>query len=66
MVDILHLNLMAERAGNWELYLYSLKCMLPYFAGTGHNNYTRSFYWFLQEMTSLKPEVLEEFQKGLS
>ena len=65
MVDLLHMNLMAECSGNWNLYIYSLKCMLPYFAGTGHNNYARCIYWFLQEMTSLKPKILEEFQKGL-
>ena len=34
MVDLLHVNLMAERSGNWDMYLFSLKCMLPYFAGT--------------------------------
>ena len=65
MVDLLHMNLMAERSGDWDMYLFSLKCMLPYFAGTGHNNYARSVYWFLQEMTELNPKVQEEFEKGL-
>ena len=65
MVDLLHTDLMAERSGNWDMYLFSLKCMLPYFSGTGHNNYTRSVYWFLQEMSALHPKVLEEFKKGL-
>jgi hypothetical protein len=65
MVDLLHMNLMAERSGNWDMYLFYLKCMLPYFAGTGHNNYTRSVYWFLQEMSEVNPKVLEEFKKGL-
>ena len=46
MVDLLHMNLMAECSGNWSMYLHSLRLMLPYFAGTDHNNYTRSPYWF--------------------
>ena len=38
MVDILNLNLMAERSGNWKLYLSSLRDMLPLFDGSGWNN----------------------------
>ena len=64
MVDILHMNLMAERTGNWSMYLRSLEAMLPFFAGTGHNHYTRSVYWFLQEMSTLKPNILNEFENG--
>ena len=59
MVDILNANLMAERSGNWGLHLSSLQDMLPFFAGSGRNNYTKSLYWFLQE------DILEEFEKGL-
>ena len=44
VVDLLHMNLMAEHSGNWSMYLHSLRFMLPHFAGTGHNNYTRSLY----------------------
>ena len=29
MVDLLHMNLMAERSGNWSMYLHSLKLTLP-------------------------------------
>ena len=66
MVDLLQLNIAAERSGNWENYLASLKEMLPYFAATGHNNYTRCVYWFVQEMTeNLNPLVVNHFQKGL-
>ena len=39
--------------------------MLPYFAATGHNNYTKSLYWFIQEMQGLKSNILDEFLKGL-
>ena len=64
MVDLLHMNLMTELSGNCNMYLHSLRLMLLYFAGTGHNNYSRSLYWFLQEMPALNPTVHEEFKKG--
>ena len=31
MVDLLHMNLMAERTGNWNMYLRSLEAILPFF-----------------------------------
>ena len=43
------------------LYLSSLNQMLPYLAGTGYSNYTKSVYWFLQ-MSLLNKELLEEFR----
>ena len=64
MVDILNSNVMAERCGDWELYLSSLQNMLPFLAGSGPNNYTKSIYWFLQEMAVLCPDILAEFKKG--
>ena len=64
MVEILCINLMAERCGLWDLYLSTLSQMLPYFAGIGRNNYTRSVYWFLQEMVYLDEEISVEFRKG--
>ena len=57
-------NVMAERCGDWELYLSSLQNMLPFLAGSGRNNYTKSIYWFLQEMADLCPDILAEFKKG--
>ena len=41
--------------------------MLPYFAATGHNNYTKSVYVYLQQIESLKedfPEIYEQFVNG--
>ena len=64
MVDLLRMNLMAERSGNWSMYLHSLRLMLLYLAGTGHNNYTWSLYWFLKEISALNLTVHEEFKKG--
>ena len=46
------------------MYLHSRRLMLPYFAGTGHNNYVRFLYWFLQEMPASNPTVQKEFKKG--
>ena len=65
MFDLLHINLMEKRSGSWSIYIYSLQCMLFYFAGTGHNNYDRSLDWFLQEVTELRPGIHNEFQRGL-
>ena len=64
MIDLLHINLMAERSESWDMHIYSLECMLT-FAGTGHNNCSRSLFWFVQEMTELRPRILNEFQRGL-
>ena len=63
MVDLLHMNLMVERSRNWGMYLLSLRLVLPYFACDGHNNYRKSFYFFLQKMSALNPIVHEKFKK---
>ena len=59
MHDILFMNLHAERLGNWEQYIKSLKLMLPYFVASGHRNYTRSVALFIQEMET----ILDDFTK---
>ena len=28
MIDLLHINLMAERSESWDMHIYSLECML--------------------------------------
>ena len=42
MVDILRKYIRAERTGNWELHRQAVSEMLPYFAASGHNHYTKS------------------------
>lgn len=42
MVDILKHFLRAERTGNWDMHLSSMKEMLPYFAAAGHNLYAKT------------------------
>ena len=38
----------AERTGNWELHLQSLRDMLSFYAAAGHNLYAKSVYIHLQ------------------
>ena len=64
MFDILMRNLFSERHGNWEEYLCSLEQMLPGLAATGRRNYTKSVYWFLQEMDNLDDYTLSVFKQG--
>ena len=54
MVDILRKYIRAERTGNWELHLQAVSEMLPYLAASGHNNYTKSAWVYLQRMASLQ------------
>ena len=39
MVDILRKSVKAQRTGNFDLHLESVKDMLPYFVASGHNSY---------------------------
>ena len=67
MINILQKFIRAERTGNWELHLQALFEMLPFLAASGHNNYTKSLWIYLQQMSSLKddcPVVYDHFQKG--
>jgi len=68
MIDIIRRYIWAERTGNWELHLQTLSEMLPFLAASGHNNYTKSVWIYLQQMSHLQedhPEVYEHFGKGL-
>ena len=68
MVSILRKYIQAERTGNWELHLQAVFEMLPYVAASGHNNYTKSAWVYLQRMSNLQdeyPHVYEHFVNGL-
>ena len=68
MIQILQQFIKAERTGNWKLHLSSLRNMLPFLAAAGHNNYTKSAYLYLQNMSKLRsknPEVNQHFLDGL-
>ena len=64
MFDILLMNIHAERLGDWDMYLLSLKKMLPFFAGTGHRAYAKTVYWFLHEMEDLDDFTKDQMRKG--
>ncbi|CAH3149612.1 unnamed protein product, partial [Porites lobata] len=67
MVALLRQFIEAERTGNWELHLQSLRDMLPFYAAAGHNLYAKSVYIYLQQMLELNSkhaDVLELFKKG--
>ena len=54
MVDILRSVIRAQRTGNFTLYIKALQNMLPFFASSGHNNYTKSVNLYIQDMCNLK------------
>ena len=67
MLSVLKQFIKAEREGNWDLHLHSMSRMLPFFAASGHNLYTKSVYIYLQNMENLSithPNVHRLFQKG--
>ena len=69
MNNILKMFITAERTGNWHLHLKAIKAMLPYFAASGHNLYTKSAYLYLQMMQNLDechPEIYQKFKDGLN
>ena len=68
MVDILRKFIKGERTGDWKLHLEAIHDMLPYFAASGHNQYTKSAYYYLQIMQNLEtshPSVYKRFLDGL-
>ena len=67
MVEILCRFIKVERTGNVSLHLSVVQEMLPYFAASGHNSYTKSAYMYLHTMQSFKddhPVVHDLFQAG--
>lgn len=64
MLSILLMFTRAQREGNWDLYLHSFRCMLPYFFRYDHQNYAKWGSVYIAEMEQLPQEVLEEFKKG--
>ncbi len=67
MVNIPRQFLKAERTGNWQLHLKSVREMLPYFAASGPTLYAKSAYIYLQMMLRLPethPDVYKKFEEG--
>ena len=55
----------AERTGNWKLHLHASEQMLPFFAASGHNNYTKGVRKYLQDVTNLCPCLTKKYADGL-
>ena len=57
----------AERTGNWNLHLDSVRDMLPTFHAAGHTHYARATTLYLQEMERLN-EILpaDDFEQYVS
>ena len=53
-IQIIKNFIRAERTGNWELHLQSVKSMLNLFAATGHIHYAKSARLYLQNMHNLE------------
>lgn len=54
----------AERTGDWELHLNSVRDMIPYFHAAGHLNYAKSAHLYYQDMLMLPNKMdQEEFEK---
>ena len=64
MVSILLMFTRAQREGIWDLYLHSVRHMLPYFFRYDHLNYARWGSVYIAMMEQLPKEVLEEFKMG--
>ena len=56
MIDILRSFIKAERKEGWDLHLRCIKAILPYFATSGHNLYTKCARIYLQEMKKLQKD----------
>jgi len=68
MVSIAKEFIRAERMGDWEAHLNSIKNMLPYFHASGHFLYAKSAHLYLQDMLKLQnimeKSVFDKFTKG--
>ena len=53
MISVLKQFIKAKNEGNWNLHLHSMSRMLPFFAASGHNLYTKSAYIYLQNMEKI-------------
>lgn len=64
MVTLLKHFIQAERSGNWNLHLTTIKKMLPFFHAAGHFSYAKSATLYLQDMLNLANVLTpEEFNK---
>ena len=68
-VNIMRLFVRAARTGNWELHIYCVEKMLPYFHAAAHLPYAKSAHLYLQQMRELPTKMSAKYfnlfvQKG--
>lgn len=67
-VDVLKQFIWAERTGDWELHLHSVRKMIPLFHAAGHFAYAKSARLYLQDMEDLgrkmSPADHQKFTNG--
>lgn len=67
LISVIRKFIHADRVGSWKLHLEAMQESLPIFAASGHFNYLKSGYLYLQTMLKLPeqhPQVFSLFQKG--
>ena len=67
IIDIIKKFIEADRIAKWNLHLEALQESLVIFAASGHGNYTKSAYLYLQSMLKLErtnKSVFEHFKDG--
>jgi len=67
MIQLLRNLVRADREGNWELHLTTVKEIMPMFAIFDHTNYLRWCSLYLEDIQTLNetaPDVYREFLKG--
>lgn len=68
MTTLIKLFIQAERAGDWNLHLYTVHKMLPFFHAAGHFLYAKSAHLYLQDMMALQDRMdkceYDMFTKG--
>ena len=57
-------HLLYIRTENWMLHLHTVRDVLPYFAATGHNDYTKSGHTILSSKFSLSCLFILHYDKG--
>lgn len=57
MTSLLKQFIEAERTGNWDLHVTTVRKMLPFFHASEHFNYAKSAHLYLQDVASLKERM---------
>ena len=65
LIDIVRKFIRIERLGDWRLHISTLQEMLPIFAACRRNNYTKSVWLYLQQMSTLKTNYLNLFKQHI-